>query len=196
MSYFFFLKSSSLCFTFKFIIPRFSVSVRLRLRLVGLLFLLTVVYSSTICWKGHLSIIELLLHLYQTQLSIFIWFFFCTLWSIDLRVSLPVPHSLDYCQFSSVQLLSHVQLFASPWTAARQASLSITKCWSPYKPMCIVSVMPSNHLILCGSLLLLPSVFPSISLFKWVNSSHQVAEVLEFQLQYQSFQWTPRTDLL
>ena len=69
-------------------------------------------------------------------------------------------HSLD--QFSSVQSLSRVQLFATPWTTAHQASLSITNSWSPPKPMSIVSVMPSNHLILCRPLLLLPSIFPSI----------------------------------
>ena len=63
---------------------------------------------------------------------------------------------------SSVQSLSCVRLFATPWTAARQASLSITNSRSPLKPMSIESVMPSNHLILCRPLLLLPSIFPSI----------------------------------
>ena len=62
----------------------------------------------------------------------------------------------------SVQSLSRVQLFAIPWTTARQASLSITNYRSPPKPMSIESVMPSNHLILCYPLLLLPSIFPSI----------------------------------
>ena len=66
---------------------------------------------------------------------------------------------------SSVQLLSRIQLFASPWTAARQASQSITNCRSPPKLMSIESVMPSNHLILCLSLLFLPSIFPSIMVF-------------------------------
>ena len=66
---------------------------------------------------------------------------------------------------SSVQLLGHVQLFATPWTAVHQASLSITNSWSPLKPMSIVSVMPSNHLILYRPLLLLPSIFPSIKVF-------------------------------
>ena len=65
----------------------------------------------------------------------------------------------------SVQSLSHVQLFATPWTAARQASLSITNSWSPPKPMSIKSMMPSSHLILCHPLLLLPSIFPSIRVF-------------------------------
>ena len=69
------------------------------------------------------------------------------------------------CNISSVQLLSHVQLFATPWSKAHQASLSVTNSWSPPKPMCIESVMPSNQLILCHPLLLLPSIFPSIRVF-------------------------------
>ena len=68
-------------------------------------------------------------------------------------------------QFSSVQLLSHVRLFATPWTAAHQASLSIIDSWSLLKLMSIESVMPSNHLILCCPLLLPPSLFPSIRVF-------------------------------
>ena len=68
-------------------------------------------------------------------------------------------------QFSSVQSLSCVQLFATPWTAAHQASLFITNSWSLLKLMSIKLVMPSNHLILCRPLLLLPSIFPSIRVF-------------------------------
>ena len=68
-------------------------------------------------------------------------------------------------QFSSVQLLSCVRLFATPWTAARQASLSITNSQSLLKLMSIESVMPSSHLILCHPLLLLTSIFPSITVF-------------------------------
>ena len=68
-------------------------------------------------------------------------------------------------QFSSVQLLSSVQLFATPRTAAHQASLSITNTRSLLKLMFIESVMPSNHLILCHPLLLLPSILPSIRVF-------------------------------
>ena len=68
-------------------------------------------------------------------------------------------------QFSSVQSLSHVRLFATPRTAACQASLSITNSWSLPKLMSIESVMPSNHLILCCPLLLLPTIFPSITVF-------------------------------
>ena len=67
--------------------------------------------------------------------------------------------------FNSVQLLSYVQLFATPWTAARQASLSITKSRNSPKFMSIESVMPSNHLIPCRPLLLPPSIFPSIRVF-------------------------------
>ena len=66
---------------------------------------------------------------------------------------------------SSVQLLSCVRLFATPWTEACQASLSITNSQSSPKPMSIESVIPSNHLILCRPLLLLPSIFPSIRVF-------------------------------
>ena len=68
-------------------------------------------------------------------------------------------------QFSSVQLLSRVRLFVTPWTTARQASLSITNSWSLSKLISTELVMPSNHLILCRPLLLLPSIFPSIRVF-------------------------------
>ena len=81
--------------------------------------------------------------------------------SLTLRKQIYV-HALF---FSSVQSLSCVQLFVTPWTAARQASLSITSSWSLLKLMSIKSVMPSNHLILCHSLLLLLSIFPSIRVF-------------------------------
>ena len=67
--------------------------------------------------------------------------------------------------FSSVQLFSHVQLFGTPWTAARQISLSITNSQSLLKLMSIKSVMPSNNFLLCHPLLLLPSIFPSIRVF-------------------------------
>ena len=84
--------------------------------------------------------------------------------------------------FSSVA--GCVQPFATPWTAARQASLSITNSRSLHKLMSIELVMPSNHLVLYHPLLLLPSIFPSMRVFcKWVSSLHQVAKVLEFQLQ-------------
>ena len=100
-------------------------------------------------------------------------------------------------QFSSVQSLSRVRLFVTPWITVHQAFLSITNSRSLPKLMSVESVISSSHLILCRPLLLLPSIPPSIRvLFQWVNSSHEVAKVLEFQLQHQSFQWTSRTDLL
>ena len=72
----------------------------------------------------------------------------------------------------SVRSLSCVRLFATPWTAARQASLSVTNSWSLLKLMSIMSVMPSNHLILCHPLLLLPSIFPSIRVFSSESALH------------------------
>ena len=105
-------------------------------------------------------------------------------------------HEIKRCLLSSVQLLSRVRLFVTPWIAARQASLP-TNSWSSLKLMSIESVMPSSHLILCCPPSP-PAPNPSQhqSLFQWVNSSHEVAKVLEFQLKHQSFQWTPRTGFL
>ena len=74
-------------------------------------------------------------------------------------------NDIEHLCMSSVPLLSCVRLFVTPWTAARQASLSITNSWSLLRLMSIELVMPSNHLILCYTLLLLPSVFPSIRVF-------------------------------
>ena len=74
--------------------------------------------------------------------------------------------------FSSVQSLSRIQLFATPWTAARQASLSITNSWSLLKLMSIESVMPSNHHTLCRPFLLPPSIFPSIRVFSKESVLH------------------------
>ena len=106
-----------------------------------------------------------------------------------------------YEYISSVQLLSHVQLFVTPWTAACQASLSITNSWSLLKLMSIESVMPSNHLIFCRPLLLLPSIFPSIRVFSnesvlrirgpkyWsfsfsINSSNDYSELISFRMDW------------
>ena len=86
--------------------------------------------------------------------------------AVPCLVALVTPGSLGFLlplQFSSVQLLSRARLFVTPWTAARQASLSVTNSRSLL--MSIESVMPSNHLILCHPLLLLPSIFPSIRVF-------------------------------
>ena len=77
-----------------------------------------------------------------------------------------ISHGFTWESSSSVHFsLSRVWLFATPWTAAHQASLSITNSRSPPKPMYIESLMPSYHLILCSPLLLLPSIFPSIRVF-------------------------------
>ena len=85
------------------------------------------------------------------------------------------PKELEICQFSSVrsfQSLSRVQLFVTPWTAACQASLSITNARNLLKLMSIESVMPSSHLILCCPLLLLPSIFTSIKVFSSESVVH------------------------
>ena len=89
---------------------------------------------------------------------------------------------LGCIQFSSVQSLSHVQLFASPWTAVRQASLSITNSQSLPKLMSIESVMLSNHLILSSPSPPALNLSQHQGLFQWVNTLHVVAKVLEFQL--------------
>ena len=94
--------------------------------------------------------------------------------------------------FSSIQSLSRVRLFATPWTAACQASLSITNSWSLLKLTSIELVMPSNHLSFFSSCL---QSFQHQRIFQWVRSSHQVAKVLELQIQHQLFQWIFRTDL-
>ena len=97
--------------------------------------------------------------------------------------------------FSSVQSLSRVRLFATPWTAAHQVSLSVTNSWSLLKLMSIESVMPSNRPLSSPS----PPAFDLSQhqgLFQSVSSLHQVAKVLEFQFQHQSFQWIFRTEFL
>ena len=100
-------------------------------------------------------------------------------------------------QFSSVQSLSHVRLFATPWIAARQASLSITNSRSSLRLTSIKSVIaiqPSHPLSFPSP----PAPNPSQhqGLFQWVNSSHELAKVLEFQLQHHSLTRNPRVDLL
>ena len=90
--------------------------------------------------------------------------------------------------FSSIQSLSPVRLIVIPWTAARQASLSITNPWSLLKLMSIELVMPSNHLILCHPLFLLPSIFPSIRIFSNESVLHIRWPKTRVSLQHQSFQ--------
>ena len=104
-------------------------------------------------------------------------------------------------QFSSIQLLSHVQLFATPWTAAHQASLSITNSQSLLKLMSIESVMPSNQFILFHPLLILPYIFPSIRVFsnesvlhsRWpkcwsfsfsISSSNEYSGLISFRMDW------------
>ena len=94
------------------------------------------------------------IQLFKTLLIIF------SFWRDDL-----IWQHKIYFQFSSVQLLSRVRLFATPWTGACQAFLSITNSWSLLKLMSIESVKPSNYFIVCGPLVLLPSIFPSIRVF-------------------------------
>ena len=90
----------------------------------------------------------------------FVW----SIYSTDIYSDID-RHVLLAILFSSVQSLSHVQLFVTPWTAARQASLSITNSWSSLKFMSIELVMPSNYLILCRPLLIPPSIFPTVRVF-------------------------------
>ena len=106
------------------------------------------------------------------------FFYFCTFYKRIISFYL-----FPLCmQFSSVQSLSRVRLFATPWITARQDSLSITISWSSLKLTSIELVITSSHLILCRPFFLLPPIPPSISLCQWVNSLHEVAKVLEFQL--------------
>ena len=100
-----------------------------------------------------------------------------------------LQRALETLQFQSVQSLSRVQLFVTLWTTTHQASLSITNYWSLLKFMSIKSVMPSNHVILCQSLLLLPSIMPKIRVFQmsqfftsggqsiWVSASASVFQM-------------------
>ena len=105
---------------------------------------------------------------------------------------------------TSVQLLGHIQLFVTPWTAARQTSLSITNFWSLLKLMSIELMMPSNHLIFCCPLLLLPSIFPSIRVFsnesvlhiRWpkywsfnfsISPSNEYSRLISFRMDWLDF---------
>ena len=109
-------------------------------------------------------------------------------------------HTRSNFQFSSVQSLSHVRLFVTPWITAHQASLSITNSWSSLKLTSIESVMPSSHLILCRPLLLLPPISPSISVFsnestlsmRWPKYwSFTLASVLPMNTQdWSPLEWT------
>ena len=95
-----------------------------------------------------------------------------SLWLVRILSSTWMLHIIQCIQFSSFQLLSHVQLFATPWTAVHQASLSITNSLSSPKVMFIESVISSNHLILCHPLLLLPPIPLSIRVFSNESALH------------------------
>ena len=112
-------------------------------------------YKNQSCHEGstHLITSQRHYHLIPSH-----WGFQCMNWGGH-------KHTAHKNLVQSVQWLSHVQLFATPWTATCQASLSITNSWSLIKLMSIESVMPSSHLILCRPFLLLPSIFPSIRVF-------------------------------
>ena len=125
---------------------------------------------------------------------------------IQSYISLAPPHwsntfmtesqmySLGSC-FNSVQSLSHARLFATPWTAVHQASLSITHSWSLLKLMSTELVMSSSHLI-CRPLLLLPSIFPSIRVFSNESIFASGDQSIGAQLQSQSFHWIIKIDFL
>ena len=107
--------------------------------------------DRSVCWEsGDLSLLPS-------------WLPWPSLWSCEMSTVFTFLN--DGIMLSSVQSLSCVQLFVTPWTAARQASLSITSSQSLVQLMSTESVMPSNHLILCHPLLLLPSILPSIRVF-------------------------------
>ena len=132
--------------------------------------------------------------IYSTPSTVYVCLHFCGLTACGISVLPPEmnSHPLYWkcwvlTMTAVVQSLSCVQLFATPWTEVHQASLSFIISWN---------LMPSNHLILCH-----PLSPPSLNLahqglFQWVGSSHQVAKRLEFQLQYQLFQWIFRVDFL
>ena len=109
-----------------------------------------------------------------------------SLWLVRILSPTWMLDTFQSIQFSSFQSLSHVQLFATPWTAACQASLSITNSLSSPKLMFIELVILSNHLILCHPCLLLPSIFPSIRVFPNESTLHI----------NQPFQWIFRIDFL
>ena len=122
--------------------------------------------NSFWCFLGGYWFDECILINFCHKLELFILIYY-----IDLLLHVKDPQNRNYnwrfqlSLFSSVQLLSHVRLFATPWIAARQASLSITNSWSSIKLTSIESVIPSSHLILSPPLLLLPPIPPTIRIF-------------------------------
>ena len=121
--------------------------------------------------------------------------------SLSFTISQSLLQLMLWIQFSSVQLLSRVQLFSNPWSAAHQAFLSITNSWSKRKLISVESMKPSNHLILCCSLLLLPSIFPRTRVFsnesvlciRWpkywsfcfsISPSSEYSELISFRMDW------------
>ena len=127
-----------------------------------------------------------------------IFFQIFNLWNEIGKSFLSRLHRFIYknLNFSSVQLLSHVQLFVTPGTATHKASLSINNSRSLLRLMSTELVMPSNHLILCCPLLFPPSIFPALGSFPMSQFFASGGQVLVFQLQHQSFQLIFRTDFL
>ena len=126
--------------------------------------------TNSKCWRGCGEKVTLLHYWWECKLIQPLW---KMVWKFFKKLGIKPP-------FSSVQSLSRVHLFAAPWTAAPQASLSITNSWSLPKLMSIESGMPSNHLILCHPLVLLPSVFLSIRVF--CNESVPCIIIREMQI--------------
>ena len=137
----------------------------------------------------------------QTHVS---WFSYTGRWILYQCTTCEAPYCplvflLDQVpvQFSSAQLLSRVRLFATPWTAARQASLvhhQLLEFTQTHVYWVSDAIQPSHPLSSPSPPAFNLSQYQG--LFKWVSSSHQVVKIFEFQLQHQSSQWTPRTDLL
>ena len=116
----------------------------------------------------------------ECGLSKTLWFFYMMVERAVIAKIIPTTYWMGIP--GSAQSLSHVGPFATPWTAAHQASLSISNSWSLLNLLYITLVMPSNHFILFCLLLVLPfNLYQHQGLFQWVSFSHQVAEVLEFQ---------------
>ena len=119
----------------------------------------------------------------------------CCKWPLEATLESQDPLSTE-AVFSSVQALSRIWLFEIPWTAAQQASLSITNSRSLLRLVHWVGDAIQPYHPLSSPSPPAPNLSQHQGLFQWVSSSHQVAKVLEFQLQHQSFQWTFRTDFL
>ena len=124
---------------------------------------------------GHCWVFQICWHIECSTLtasSLRIWNSSAGISSLPLALFVVMFPKVYHVQFSSVQSLGHVQLFATPWIAARQASLSITNSRSSLKFTSIKSVMPSSHLTLCRPLLLLPPIPPSIRVFSNESIHH------------------------